>query len=224
MGFKDMVGWTSLAVAIGIGLGPSAADASAGFNWDSGTTTLTASAASTQSFATTAGTVTCNEVSASASVSFTSASSVTTTSVAYKNNGKSTCPLGTFGEAEFKMNGCNYRFNSGSTTIGYPEETIGSLDIVCPKGAAIEIVAPFGACTIRIGPQEGLSMIRYETRTTASPYDFQIHLPSVPLVGFQYSHSGFGCGTGSAGEGAYSGTVTMKGETFTGTATKTWVE
>jgi hypothetical protein len=125
--------------------------------------------------------------------------------------------------AEIKMNGCNYRFEAGTTVeAGNPDKLQGTADIICLKGAAIEVVAPLGTCTTKIAGQSGLGPVYYENNTTASPKDVVIN-PQITNI--TYSHSGFGCGSKeNETGGSYTGNVTVKGENSSLTQTNTWVE
>jgi hypothetical protein len=216
-----ILGLLTMAVFAMTAMAASAAQAAGTFAWDSGTTTLTASAAGTQKFTTTAGTVECNEISGHATVSGTSATTLTATSIVYKNNGAASCPLASFGNATINMNGCDYLFHAGETEEGSTDSTVGTVDIVCPKGAAIEVTAPFGACTIKIAGQTGLSSVTFLANTGATPKDVDIN-PAVEKI--SYTHSGFACGSGSGTNGTYTGQVTIKGEDSAGKPTNVWVD
>jgi hypothetical protein len=216
-----ILGLLTMAVFAMSAMAASAAQAAGTFAWDSGTTQLTASAAGTQIFKTTAGEVKCNEVSGSASVSGTSATSVTATNIVYKNSGSASCPLASFGNATINMNGCDYVFKAGETEAGTNDATVGTVDIVCPKGVSIEVTAPLGACTIKIAGQSNLSSVTYLATTAASPKDVDIN-PSVEKI--SYTHSGFGCGSGSGTDGTYTGSVTIKGENSSNVQTNVWVD
>jgi hypothetical protein len=197
----------------------SAAQAAEGFNWESGTTKLTGSAKEKQVFTTVVGSVECNEVTGEAIVSGTGAASVTTSKITYTNNGSTLCPF-VFGEAEIKMNGCNYRFNAGSTFETNPDKLKGTADITCPKGVSIEIVTPF-VCTIKIPGQTGLAPVYYEATTANIPKDLDIN-PQITNI--SYSYSGSFCGTGSNTNGTYTGKVTVTGEDSALNRTAVWVE
>jgi hypothetical protein len=211
----------TLAVVAMSAMAASPAQAAGTFAWDSGTIQLTASAASTQKITTTAGSYECNEISGSASVSGTSASTLTMTNIVYKNNGSSSCPLPSFGNATFAGNGCDFLFHAGETEAGTNDSTEGTMDLVCPKSAAVVITAPLGACTITIHPQSGLGPVTYLATTAASPKDADFNLA---VTNLKYTHSGFGCGSGTGGSGAFTGSITMKGENSSNVQTNTWLD
>jgi len=203
----------------------SAAQAATGFNWDSGVTLLKASAIEPQKFTTTAGTVECAEVVGDAAVSGTTATSVTTTSITYRQTSTNeNCPtnFGSFITAKIDMNGCNFRFNAGTTVAGNNDKLEGTADIICPVGAQIQVTA--SNCTIDIGSQNGLGPVYYENNTTASPKDVVINPQITNIVYTQTPVGSFlPCGsfTNHTG-GTYTGKVTITGSG--GKTNNVWVE
>jgi hypothetical protein len=161
-----------------------------------------------QKFVTTAGTTTCDTVSATATLSGAS-SSVTTTSITYTDSALAadTCtgPLGT--EPKIEMNGCQFRFNAGET-VGTAEEKTskGTVDLIC-TGTNTIVINKANLCTIKIGSQNGLSSVIYDTHEIVGGGSEDVTI-SPNITNIKYSHSGL-CGTGSGTSGSYTGNVTV---------------
>jgi hypothetical protein len=217
-----LLGLLAVAALAMSAVAASAAQAAGQFDWESGTTKLTASAVGIQKFTTDAGTVECNEVSGQVATSGTGGvTSVTATNIVYKNNGNASCPLASFGNATITFHSCDYKFLAGETEEGTNDSTLGSANIECStKGDVVEVTAPFGACTIKIPAQTGLSSITYKDTTTATPKDVDL-IPNIKNI--RYSYSGFLCGSGENTNGTYTGEVTVKGENSSNVATGVWV-
>jgi hypothetical protein len=112
-----------------------------------------------------------------------------------------------FAEATVSSNGCKYIFR--------PTEKVSSdnfkahMDISCPAGKAIEIVA--ATCAATIGAQSGLTSVDLVNNTGASPKDISITL-TVTKFAYTVTKDGFGCpfsGTGSKTDGELSGGGTL---------------
>ena len=204
----------------------SGAQAAEGFNWEEGTSLLTASAQERQIFTTNAGEIKCREVVGDAAVSGTGATSVETTSITYREtpeNDNCETTLGSFATATIDMNGCNYLFHAGTTVEpGNTNRTQGTADIVCPTGK--QIVVTSSTCTIDIGPQTGLGPVYYEN-TAVSPKDVDIN-PAITNIKYTQTKttSFFSCGEGTFTNGTYKGKVTITGETSKGAQKSVWVE
>jgi hypothetical protein len=106
------------------------------------------------------------------------------------------------------FNGCTYLFHAGEEVA--VDKHAGTVDIVCPAGGSIVIVA--GTCETRIPPQTGLSTNNIENNT--SPLDATA-TGSLTGVAYSKTKDGFGCpltGTGSKTDGGYAGTATAIGK------------
>jgi hypothetical protein len=131
------------------------------------------------------------------------ASSTITMSPAY-----SACNAFGFLNSTVNFNGCTYLFHAGEEVSA--DKHAGSVDIVCPAGGFIAIVA--GTCETQIPAQTGLNTNNIENNTT--PLDATA---TGSLTGIKYTKTkdGFGCpfaGTGTKTDGGYAGTATAIGK------------
>ena len=106
------------------------------------------------------------------------------------------------------FNGCTYLFHAGVEVSA--DKHAGSVDIICPSGGFIAIVA--GTCETQIPPQTGLNTNNIENNT--SPMDATA---TGSLTGITYTKTkdGFLCpltGTGTKTDGGYAGTATAIGK------------
>lgn len=146
-------------------------------------------------FTTDIGEVECSTYTAKGTTpEFESTPTLTTTSVEYGGCEVLGLP------ATVNSNGCNYTYHAGTKT---PEGSEGSVDIVCPTGKSITVVA--SGCTVTIPPQGPKVHIKYTNFTTASGrMDVRRHKI---LTSVSYSWSGLLCGSGSATDGTVVGTT-----------------
>jgi hypothetical protein len=201
----------------------SAAQATTGaFSWDSGTTKLDGTNSGGDHVLTiTAGTIKCNIVTWNATVSGTSSASVTGKEITYDDAGGSAdvCrgPLGTVPGIE--MNGCHYRFNTGTTVTSAPNgHTTGTMDIVNCSNADKSITTNAPGCILHFPEQNGVGPVTFKTGTNATTGKEDLTIAML-ATNLKYKHTGFVCGNGEASNGKYEGNFTITGTTTAGTAT-----
>lgn len=124
----------------------------------------------------------------------------------------STCTAFGF-PAEVSTNGCKYRLRGGKIEGANRE---GTVDIVCPAGKEITVVAKAAGttkCTLSVPAQSGLGTVTY-TNVEGSSLEITAKLS---LEKIEYTHvagTGLGkCPSGAASNGVYAGTATIEGET-----------
>lgn len=171
--------------------------------WPSGTTQLTASASSQwQKLVITSGTLQCQEVTGNVlGVSGTRASGVPLEELAYHNKESKPCE-GPFGTTPVvKTNGCSYEFHVGES-IG-SKEAKGSVTIgKCASEEAI--VASASGCSIALPQFQTMAPATY--KTVGSNVEVVM-----ALKGVSYIRTGFLCGTAAESNGAYTGSILLKG-------------
>jgi hypothetical protein len=217
------LGLALVAVCAMSAFAASAAQATAGsFSWDSGTTKLDANGVGEQIFELTAGTVKCNTVTGSTKVSGTGAESVTSETITYTDAGKEDKCRGPFGtEPKIEMNGCQYRFNAGTTVASAPNgHTTGTVDIVNCTNVDKSITVNAPGCIVHIQEQNGLGPVTYKTAKNGSFEDVTVE---AAVTNIKYTHTGFLCSNGSATNGKYTGNATITGTNAGGTATNATV-
>lgn len=157
-------------------------------------------------FTTTVGTVKCTVTTFKGTVNSTS---TTTASVTPTYSG---CTAFGF-PADIEVNGCEYLLHVGAATTG-------TVDVVCPVGKEITVVAttsatnPTPKCIVHIKAQSGLGTVTYSNVGTGTTREV---LVSVNVSGIHYTHtpgSGLGaCPTeGTSTTGTYTGSVLVTGE------------
>ena len=220
------VGLALVAVLAMTAVAASAAQAGQ-FTWENGTTLATAkqeAEGGSQLFKITGGllTVTCDEVKGHAAISGSGpAASITTTEITYNDSelggDKCTGPLGT--QPVIEMNGCQYRFNAGSTTGS--GVTQGTVDIINCTNADKSITINGGAlCTVHVPEQTGVGPVTYRTINPGSKKEVTIE-PNV--VNIAYHHTGL-CGNATNNNGTYTGNVIVKGQNAASEQTDVTVE
>jgi len=152
----------------------------------------------TDEFVTTAGVVKCT----TATYTGTIGGSSTTLTVTPAYSG---CTFAGF-PATVEVNGCDYLFHvSGGTS------TEGVVDIICPSGKEITVVAKSGAivkCTLHVPPQSGLGTVRYTNLGIAGATEEVTVNAEVSVP--KYTHTtGFGVGHCLEGSGT-NGTLKAK--------------
>jgi hypothetical protein len=113
-----------------------------------------------------------------------------------------TCNLGEF-EVHTDMNGCDFRLHAGET-LG-EHEVGGTMDIVCPAGAALDFeVTSEPVCHLTIPGQAGLGSLTFTSQTP--PSDVKLDFNLVEL-GYRLD---MGCpGAGNYANGTWTGTTTL---------------
>jgi hypothetical protein len=114
---------------------------------------------------------------------------------------------------EISANGCKYRLKGGEIESGNRE---GTLDVVCPAGKEITVVAKSGSttkCTLHLPAQSNLGTVTFTNVHGSSP-----EISAKLSVGkIKYTHTtgtGLGaCAAGSSESGSYAGTMAIKGKT-----------
>lgn len=175
-----------------------AAHFTAGTGGTTSTTTVTEQHPNfeTQTFETTSGFIECEEASGMATAP------ATTTEEESEEVGFEACNFGGL-FATVNTNGCQFKFHAGTKTAAGSE---GTVDVVCPGTAKIEIVA--AGCTVTVGSQNGKSNIIYtNVQTPGKPKEVTTH---AVVNNISYEHHGISCGTGSANTGVYEGTTTTR--------------
>jgi hypothetical protein len=109
-------------------------------------------------------------------------------------------------ETDVSNNGCDFRFRAGNTLQEH--EVSGSLDIVCPEGAAIDFgVTSMMGCHLTVPAQNGLGAVKYTDQTMPNDADFDFN-----IEGMVYKLDA-GCpAAGVHGNGEYFGTSTVKAD------------
>jgi len=152
-------------------------------------TKVTVSSESAQTFTGNPGSLKCSSAVLAATLEGFESTELETSGVAYSG-----CTL--FGSiaAIVNMNGCGYALHSG-----------GNLDIVCPVGQQMTITST--GCTISIPAQRALESVSYTNINADTAFTVGIAVTAI-----KYSYTGFFCGTGSASNGTYAGSLVAKGQ------------
>lgn len=203
------LGLALFAVLALTAVGASAASASA-FSADEYPVTVEGEQTNTHTFTVQAGTTHCSV----AKFHGTAGAESSTLTITPTYTG---CTLTPLGSATVKMNGCDYMFHSGAAT-GNPDEFNSSVDIVCSGSNVIEVVVPF-ICTVKVGPQTGLSNTVLKSNTSPATVT-----ATASVSGIAYSQSGSFCTNGSFSNGTYNGTVAMSGTNEAGESNGIYVK
>jgi hypothetical protein len=109
-------------------------------------------------------------------------------------------------EVHVANNGCDFLFRAGNTLGGH--EVGGSMDIKCPEGSAMDFeITSMMVCHLTIPDQIGLGGLTYTNNTMPADVDIDFG-----IEGFVYRMDA-GCPmAGIRGNGAYSGTSTIKAD------------
>jgi hypothetical protein len=179
----------SIVLVLVLGMVLESGAAASSFIVHSEVTHIDATQKTTNVFSSTAGEVTCATSTQTAQVTGGEFTAIETSELKFEG-----CHFNFFGNkvlATISTNGCNYKIYASGTA-----------DIVCPAGKEIEVKGT--GCTLKVGPQTGLKGLSYTNN--GSHIDVNAN-----LTGIKYSHSGFGCGTGSGTTATYKGEVTVEG-------------
>ncbi len=189
------------------------------FHSEAEDTTIIGEAAATEEFIVNAGTAKCTESVYKGTMKGKAASEVT---LAPEYGG---CTAFGFSSSEVKVNGCTYVFKSGEEVSGKRE---GKLDIACPEGKAIEIIAKklgLTKCVITIGAQTGRTAVTYTNEGSGSTRDVKFDLSVTGLKYTQDVGEGLGkCSAGTFETGQYNGTATVIAENSEKKQVGFWVE
>jgi hypothetical protein len=166
-----------------------------------------------------AGTADCAESGYKGAMSSSTSSSITLTPEF------ADCDAFGFSNAEIDTNECAYVLHAGGK-VGQNFE--GSVDIECPEGNAIEVVAKSRGllkCRATIGPQSGLTSVTYTNEGSGNSRDVKLDLG---LTGIKYTqHAGEGTGKCESGvfeDGEISAAPTVIGEDAEKEQVGIWVE
>ncbi len=189
------------------------------FHAEAEDTTIIGEATATEEFVVNAGTAKCTESVYKGTMKGKIVSEVT---LAPEYGG---CTAFGFSSAEVKVNGCTYVFKSGEE-ISMKRE--GKLDIACPEGKAIEIVAKklgLTKCVVTIGAQTGRTAVTYTNEGSGSTRDVKFDLGITGLKYTQDVGEGLGkCSAGTFETGQYNGTATVIAENSEKKQVGFWVE
>ena len=134
------------------------------------------------------------------------------------------CEAFGFANSEVLFNGCAYVLHRGESA----ESLEGSLDIECPAGKAIEVLAHVRGllkCRVTIGAQSGLATITETNKGTGSSRDIALDVALSGLSYAQEAGEGLGkCSSGSFENGGFSGSPTMIGENESKEQVGIWAE
>ena len=128
-------------------------------------------------------------------------------SVDFHYEGKKCSGLG-FAKATIEMNGCELLFH---LTAGGADNFGGTMDIVCPAGESMKVVA--ATCEVSIGAQNGLGPISF-TRNTASD-DMTFGFAVGGTMAYNRVKDGLLCPlakTGALNDGDFIGSATVHAE------------
>ncbi|HEU4705618.1 MAG TPA: hypothetical protein VFS64_00330 [Solirubrobacterales bacterium] len=195
--------------AIGAAMAPTAAAESFTFRSDATSTTYTGEGegAGKEVLRTTAGAVSCEKVTYTGSQSGDEASEFEVTPT------YSGCTAFGSLSAEINMNGCKYRFTTG-TLEGTKFE--GTVDIVCAAEKQIVVTARqlgITKCTVDVPAQNGLKTVTY-TNISPAPTDIKADLNLSGIKYTQTAGSGLGaCTTTTDETGTDESTDDFRGET-----------
>ncbi len=175
--------------------------------------------ATAEEFIVTAGTAKCTESVYKGTIASKSVSEVT---LAPEYGG---CTAFGFSSAEINLNGCTYVFHSGNKAGGTLE---GKLDIKCPEGKSMEIVAKvlgLTKCVVTIGAQTGLTAVTYTNEGSGATRDVKIDIGATGIKYTQDTGEGLGkCSSGTFETGKYNGVATGIGENSKKEQVGFWVE
>lgn len=103
-------------------------------------------------------------------------------------------------------NGCDFLFHAGNTLQEH--EVAGTMDIVCPEGAAIDFgITSMMICHLTVPGQNGLGAVKYTDQTMPGDVDFDFN-----IEGLVYKLDA-GCpAAGVHANGTYFGTSTVKAD------------
>lgn len=199
---------TAVLALSAVGASMASADA---FKSEAAPVTLTGTTdpGTTETFKTTAGSVTCH----GSYVGTVNATSTTTLSVTPSYSG---CTALGFPGSQVHVNGCSFLFHI-TPTAGVKT---GTVDIVCPEGQSIKVTAlSVGTlkCTIDVPAQTGLATVTYSNAGAASGSTREVTVSAV-INNLHYLHTselatGLGkCTAGTGTDGKYEGKALVTGE------------
>jgi hypothetical protein len=167
------------------------------------TVTLKGSQEENDVFGITAGNTSCKQVTYTATTPTPTSSVAATPAYPEKTTGgEQNCTSLGF-PAKIELNGCSYKFAIGAATTG-------TLDVVCPVGKEITVVASSGGvtkCIIHVPAQTALGTITYTNVGAGTTREVTV---SAKITTLKYSHTaGEGLGKCTAGTGT-TGTYTGK--------------
>jgi hypothetical protein len=134
------------------------------------------------------------------------------------------------------MNGCHYRFHTGTKVVTETKTDYNAtVDVVCPgpEAGPIIVTAKVGTtvkCTVTIPAQSGLEGVSFENEGEGAGRAVVVNSNVTGIEYTQHEGSGFGrcsnanhTGEGN-GNGKYTGSVTVGGENAAGEPVGVWVE
>ena len=188
------------------------------FHSEAGETTLIAEDTGSEELSFEAGTVSCAEAGYKGTMSATVA---TTLTIAPEF---ASCEAFGFANSEVLFNGCAYVLHRGESA----ESPEGSLDIECPGGKAIEVLAHVRGllkCRVTIGSQNGLTTLTETNKGSGSSRDIALDIALSEVSYAQEAGEGLGkCSPGSFENGEFNGSPTMIGENASKEQVGIWAE
>ena len=110
----------------------------------------------------------------------------------------SKCQTG-LGTVTVNMTGCKFRYHLEE---GTGDEYTGSLDLVCPAGASIDVEIPAASCNMTIPPQTGLKKIHFRNETSKGDISVQAEVSA--SLRYNVTKGSIFCGaTGERTNGSY---------------------
>lgn len=127
------------------------------------------------------------------SSTLTSASSILEAEVTF-----SKCQAG-LGTVSVNTTGCKFKYHLEEGSV---DDFTGSLDLVCPVGAAVDIEIPAIGCTMTIPPQTGLKKVHFHNETAKGDITVQAEVSGA--LHYTVAKGGVFCGaTGERTNGSY---------------------
>jgi hypothetical protein len=159
----------------------------------------------TDVFTTNAGEVSCTEATYTGTQT---AKTTTTQSSLAKYSG---CTAFGFAAVPITVNGCEYVFHAAATN---------TVDIVCPAGKTIEVLAP--NCTVTVGSQNGKTAVTFATEGKSPKRDVKVNVNLAGLTYTQHPKGFFPCASGTFTNGTYKGEATVIGTDTNGNQVDAW--
>lgn len=188
------------------------------FHSETGKTTLIAEDTGSEEMSFEAGTATCSEAGYKGTMSPATAATLT---IAPEF---ASCEAFEFASSEVLFNGCAYVLHRGESA----ESAEGSVDIECPSGKAIEVLAHVRGllkCRVTIAAQSGLTTITETNKGSGSSRDIALDIALAEVSYTQEAGEGLGkCSSGSFETGEIVGAPTMIGENEAKEQVGIWAE